>query len=176
MQLLFPGAQGLLLGAVCTSCLCLLVRSFVLQFSDVQFSGFYTKTPCSEQSKGRCETQNPLTSMVGVIFFFSSLSGQEKPLNSSHLCPKLWCWSSQAQGAPAPPAALEGPWSCPCCGVSPQLSPEGSALVSGCPCPAPCSPQSPGHRESPVPRAFGPLSGMWWQPREQVGAGNWGSV
>ncbi|XP_053837577.1 uncharacterized protein LOC128809543 [Vidua macroura] len=28
-------------------------------------------------------------------------AGQEKPLNSSHLCPKLWCLSSQTQRAPA---------------------------------------------------------------------------
>ncbi|XP_077035628.1 uncharacterized protein LOC143694287 isoform X2 [Agelaius phoeniceus] len=41
-------------------------------------------------------------------------AGQEKPLNSCHLCPELWSLSSQTQRAPA---ALEGPCSCPWCGM-----------------------------------------------------------
>ncbi|OWK60120.1 hypothetical protein RLOC_00003157 [Lonchura striata] len=36
------------------------------------------------------------------MFFSSSLSGQEKSLNSSHLCQKLQCLSSQSQESSAP--------------------------------------------------------------------------
>ncbi|XP_037994550.1 uncharacterized protein LOC119701640 [Motacilla alba alba] len=100
---------------------------------------------------------------VGSSGRSASRPGQEKPLNSSHLCPELWCLSSQTQRAPActgGPLVLPVVW-----GESPAVlsvtNPEGSALVSGCPCPGPCSP------ETPVPRAFVTLSGMWWQPREQ---------
>nr|XP_054488923.1 uncharacterized protein LOC129120371 [Agelaius phoeniceus] len=43
-------------------------------------------------------------------------SGQEKSSNSSHVCPKLWCWSSQRQEASAAGLCAGGLWSCPRCG------------------------------------------------------------
>ncbi|XP_066404966.1 uncharacterized protein [Molothrus aeneus] len=43
-------------------------------------------------------------------------SGQEKSSNSSHLCPQLWCWSSQRQEASAAGLCAGGLWSCPRCG------------------------------------------------------------
>ncbi|XP_030804215.1 uncharacterized protein LOC115903710 [Camarhynchus parvulus] len=43
-------------------------------------------------------------------------SGQDKSSNSSHLCQKLWCLSSQRQEASAAGVCAGGLWSCPCCG------------------------------------------------------------
>lgn len=53
--------------------------------------------PHSEPSEQKCENWDPLTSPVDLIFFSSSLSGQEKSPNSSHLCQNLQCLSSQSR-------------------------------------------------------------------------------
>ncbi|XP_054370575.1 uncharacterized protein LOC129046665 [Molothrus ater] len=64
-------------------------------------------------------------------------SGQEKSSNSSHLCPQLWCWSSQRQEASAAGLCAGGLWSCPRCG----------AVLAGAawslPCPSPETQREP---------------------------------
>lgn len=128
--------------------------------------------PSSEQSEQEWESQEPLTSTVDLISMlnfnnFFSLSGQENPLNLSHLCQKLWCLSSQSQWALAPPACTGGPLVLPVVWDESPIVPRGG-------CPGPCSAQHLRHRESPVHR--GSLSGMWQQPQEQAGGENWGCV
>lgn len=87
-------------------------------------SHFLWLKPNREQSEQKWESQEPLTSTVDLISILSSLSGQENPLNSSHLCQKLWCLSSQTQGAPALPACTGGPLVLPMVWVSAQLTAE----------------------------------------------------
>ena len=64
--------------------------------------------PHSEQSQQKCKSWDPLTFAVNLIFFYSSLSGQEKALHSSHLCQKLWCLCGQSQEASAPGLSAGG--------------------------------------------------------------------
>ncbi|KAM4753996.1 uncharacterized protein ACIQIH_005532 isoform 1-T3 [Cyanocitta cristata] len=92
----------------------------------------------------------------------AQIQDRKTHLNLSHLCQKLWCLSSQTQGALAPPACTGGPLVLPVVwDESPSCPQRGLPWSLQCPAAETERALSKG--------AFGTLSGMWQQPQEQAG-------